>query len=284
MPRPFRFGVTMLADSGSRTVWQDKARQVEDLDYDVLLLPDHLSMPAPFPALLSAAEVTALRVGTSVLNAGFYRPALLARDVAEADQLTEGRLELGLGAGYAEAEFVAAGLPFPSAGKRLEHLADTVGELRRMFASGSPAVYQQPGPPLMLAGDGDRMLRLAATEADVVGFAGWSLAKPGVDPQKALAERVEFVRVAAGERFGRLELNLLVPAVSVSGELDLSVVRRTAPDLDDEHILRMPSVLYGSAQQIAETLHGYRQELGLTYFTVLDLHMTEFAKVIKQLR
>jgi probable F420-dependent oxidoreductase len=111
--RPFRFGVTLLS-TGSRSEWQAKARQVQELGYDVLQVPDHLGMPAPFPALVSAAEMTStLRLGTFVLNTGFYHPAVLARDVAETDQLTDGRLELGLGTGYAEAEFEAAGLPFP---------------------------------------------------------------------------------------------------------------------------------------------------------------------------
>jgi alkanesulfonate monooxygenase SsuD/methylene tetrahydromethanopterin reductase-like flavin-dependent oxidoreductase (luciferase family) len=96
--RPFRFGVSMTATE-TRSAWQAKARQAEGLGYDVLQVPDRLGMPAPFPALVSAGEVTSLRLGTFVLNTGFYRPAVLARDVAATDQLTDGRLEFGLGTG-----------------------------------------------------------------------------------------------------------------------------------------------------------------------------------------
>jgi probable F420-dependent oxidoreductase len=287
--RPLRFGVSLLAP-GSRSAWQSRARQVEDLGYDVLQVPDHLGMPAPFPALVSAAEATtAVRLGTLVLNTGFYRPAVLARDVAHTDQLTDGRLELGLGAGYLAAEFEAAELPFPAPGRRIDHLAHTVAELRTLFASEphTPPVLQRPHPPLLLGGVGDRMLRLAAKEADIVGFPLMSLATPpGGDPRKVLAERIGFVRTEAGERFGGLELNLFVSAVVLTddGEPDMTTMRRIAPTLTDEQILRLPNVLVGSEREIADTLTGYRETYGLTYFSVLEAHMADFARVIAHLR
>jgi alkanesulfonate monooxygenase SsuD/methylene tetrahydromethanopterin reductase-like flavin-dependent oxidoreductase (luciferase family) len=92
--RPFRFGVSLLS-GGTPAAWQSKVQQAADLGYDVVQVPDHLGMSAPFPALVSAASVLGPRLGTFVLNAGFYRPALLARDVAETSRLLEGRLELG---------------------------------------------------------------------------------------------------------------------------------------------------------------------------------------------
>ncbi|WP_327235731.1 TIGR03621 family F420-dependent LLM class oxidoreductase [Streptomyces sp. NBC_01317] len=230
-----------------------------------------------------------MRVGTLVLNTGFYRPAVLVRDVAHTDQLTEGRLELGLGAGYLAAEFEAAELPFPAPGRRIDHLTHTVAELRRLFASEQhlPPVHQRPGPPLLLGGVGDRMLRLAAKEADIVGFPVMSIATPpGGDPREVLAERIEFVRTEAGARFAGLELNLFVSAVVLAdpAEADLTTMRRIAPTLTDEQILRMPNVLVGSERQIADTLTGYRETYGLTYFSVLEAHMTDFARVIAHLR
>src|SRR4051812_20355115 len=110
MVKDFRFGLS-LHDARSRATFQDAARRVEDLGFDVLHVPDHLGAPAPFPALMSAAVVTStLRLGTFVLNAGFYKPALLARDVAAMRDLTDGRFELGLGTGYVRTEFEAAEL------------------------------------------------------------------------------------------------------------------------------------------------------------------------------
>ncbi|GGJ83394.1 LLM class F420-dependent oxidoreductase [Streptomyces camponoticapitis] len=291
--RPFRFGVSMTA-TGSHEAWQAKARQAEELGYDVLHIPDHLGMAAPFPALVSAADATTtLRVGTLVLNSGFYRPALLARDIADTDQLTDGRLEVGLGAGCVGAEFHAAELAYPTAEERVDNLAHTVAELHRMFAmpEQQPAVRQRPGPPLLLAGLGDRILRLAAREADIVGLPIMARrTPPGLDPQQVLADRVDHVRSEAGARFGRLELNLFVSAVVLdeanSGldALDLTAVHRTAPNLTRDQILRLPNVLAGSVEQIAETLNGYRDTYRVTYFSVLEPHMADFAKVIAQLR
>src|ERR1700754_4676440 len=101
---PFRFGISLF-NVGSRSAWRARVREVEDLGYDVLQVADHLGMAAPFPALVAAADVTSIRLGTFVLNAGILHPAYLARDVADVYRLTDGRLELGLGAGYVQAEF-----------------------------------------------------------------------------------------------------------------------------------------------------------------------------------
>lgn len=270
--RPFRFAVSLYPGS-SRIDWQAKARQAEGLGYDIVQVPDHLGMSAPFPALMSAGSATSLLVGTYVLNTSFYRPALLARDVAETRRLLDGRLELGLGIGYDAAEFQAVGVTFDSTGKRIDHLEHTISELRRLA---------DPMPPLMLTASGGRMLRLAAREADIVSF---TVITPEADPEKMLADRIEFVRTAAGERFDQLELNLFIFSVAVTdGEPDLTMARRALMGLPDEQITALPGVLVGSAGQVAETLLRYRDTCGLTYFGVLEPHMTDFAKVIDRLR
>ncbi|WAL68424.1 TIGR03621 family F420-dependent LLM class oxidoreductase [Amycolatopsis cynarae] len=275
--RDFRFGVNILA-TGSRSEWQDTARRVEDLGYDVLLVPDHLGMPAPFPALMSAAEVTTRpRLGTLVLNAGFYKPALLARDVAAVDELSGGRFELGLGAGYVAEEFAAAELPFPSARQRIDHLEHTTVEVNRLLGEEGRRV------PVMIAGQGDRVLGMAARHADIVAIAGARTTPSGaVAP---LTDRLEVVREAAGDRFGQLELSLLISVVHLDGEeLDLSMTRRFYPALSDEELLALPGVLHGSAQQIAETLHEYRETYGITYLTVIGPSLEPFGKVISLFR
>lgn len=269
---PFRFGVSLHV-GGPRSAWQAKARQAEDLGYDIVQVPDHLDTPAPFPALVSAGDATSLRLGTFVLNTSFYRPALLARDVAETSRLLDGRLELGLGTGYNAAEFEAVGVPFDSAGRRIDHLEHTIAELRRLV---------DPMPPLLLAASGQRMLRLAAREADIVGF---TVVTPEKDPEQVLARRIEFTRSAAGDRFDELELNLFVFSVAVTtGDPDLTVARQVLGGMSDEQIRALPGVLIGSAGQVADTLLRYRDKYGLTYFGVLEPHMTEFAKVIDRLR
>jgi alkanesulfonate monooxygenase SsuD/methylene tetrahydromethanopterin reductase-like flavin-dependent oxidoreductase (luciferase family) len=93
------FGVN-VGPSRSRAEWADKARKLEDLGYSTLTVPDHLGdFFAPMPTLISAAEATKnLRVGANVLNNHFRHPVVVAREAATIDLLTEGRLQLGLGA------------------------------------------------------------------------------------------------------------------------------------------------------------------------------------------
>src|ERR1700704_2497268 len=111
MAKDFRFGFGLQAASGQAAV-QDWARRAESLGYDVLHVPDHLGAPAPFPTLMAAAAATTrLRLRAVVLQAAFYKPALLARDVQTLRDLSGGRFELGLGTGYVKEEFEAAELP-----------------------------------------------------------------------------------------------------------------------------------------------------------------------------
>lgn len=278
--RSFRFGVA-LAAVGSRAAWLEKVRAAAGLGYDVLQIPDHLGMAAPFPALVAAAEATGtMRLGTFVLNAALYRPWVLARDVADTHRLTDGRFELGLGTGYLEHEFAAAGVPFGSGAARLRHLAETLREVRERLA----AEPDRPDPPILLAGAGRRLLELAAREADIVGFAMQAALDPGVPPERALADRVALVRSAAGDRFGALELNMILGAVALDpSELDLTIAR-AATGLPDDRILELPSVLCGPAPEIADRLRRYREEFGITYYGVLEPHMAAFARVIPLLR
>ncbi len=288
-PRAFRFAVGL--HGGSRTEWRDKAKQAEDLGFDVVQVADHLGLTSPFPTVVTMAEATTrVRVGTMVLNAGFYRPALLARDVASVDQLTDGRFEFGLGAGpdFAKPEFEKAGLPFPSGGKRIDHLSETIQEIRTLFAD-----HHQPPVsrhiPVLVAGNGDRLIRVAAQYADTVALAGVSNGAD-VDSEKAgwetLGRRVEFVRAAAPDRFADLELGLMLQAIGVEGhsEPDLSWARRFNPNLSDEQLRYLPGVLIGSARTIADTLERYRDEYSVTHFSVAEHNMPALAKVIELLR
>src|SRR5437870_3376573 len=121
--------------ASTRAEWQDKARTVEDLGYSVLLVPDHLAaMLATLPAVMSAADATtSLRVGTNVLNNDLRHPVLLAREAATMDVLTDGRLELGLGAGYMRIEYEQAGLRFDRGGVRVERLAEAIAIIKGLL-------------------------------------------------------------------------------------------------------------------------------------------------------
>ncbi|MDF2824484.1 MAG: luciferase [Mycobacterium sp.] len=271
MSRNFRFGVG-VNQVRSRSVLIDNARRFEDLGYDVFIVPDHLGAIAPLPALAAVAAVTStIRVGTNVLNAGFYSPALLARDAADVEAISEGRLDLGLGAGYVKEEFDAAEIPFPTAGQRVTHLRHVVGYLRE----------HHPSIPLLVAGNGDRVLTLAAQQAQIVGLTGSDIGKGVADP---LAERVAFVRAAAGDR--DVELNLTVTAApnDESGAPDLTLMRRFAPDSTDEQLLTLPGVLSGTPADMADQVRRLHDDYGIGYLTVMFRQAEHFAKVIAELR
>jgi len=269
--RAFRFSVG-IHSTKSLIALQDKVKRLEDAGFDALHLPDHLGAPAPFPVLTAIAAATStVRLGTYVLNAGFYKPALLARDAAEVDQLSGGRLDLGLGAGYVREEFEAAELPYPSARQRVDYLEHVTTYIKKHL----------PSVPILIAGNGNRLLTIAAQHADIIGLTG---ANPG-HVADSLAERVEFVRSAAGDRFADLELNLAITAVPSdnSGKPDLALTRRFV-DLSDEELLALPSVLSGSPHDIADTLRGYQETYGLTSVTVQENHVDTIAKVIAEFR
>jgi probable F420-dependent oxidoreductase len=273
MAKDFRFGLG-LHDARSRAKVQDAARRAEELGFDVLHVPDHLGAPAPFPALMSAAAATStLSLGTFVLNAGFYKPALLARDVGAMRDLTDGRFELGLGTGYVREEFEAAELPYPSARHRIDHMRHVIEYMREHV----------PDVPILIAGNGDRVLTVAAKQADIIGFTGGDRAPGADDP---LAERIEFVRAAAPDRFDTLELNVAITAMPIdgSGMPDLRIPRRFLPDLTDEELLRHSGVLSGSTRDMADRIRDYRDTYGVSYIIAQAPHAESFAKVIAELR
>ncbi|GAA3169871.1 MULTISPECIES: TIGR03621 family F420-dependent LLM class oxidoreductase [Streptomyces] len=296
MSRPFRFGLNIL-NLGTGAAWRRTCRRAEELGYDVLLVPDHLGRPAPFPALVTAAEVTSRpRVGTFVLNAGFTNPALLAREVATTDALTGGRLELGLGTGYVRAEHETAGLPWGSPGARVDHLTRTVEELGRLLGDPevTPQPAQQPGPPLLIGGNGPRMLRLAAAHAQITAFSGVRQAAGRTEGTLELmsAEEVaDSVARYAGyeEAAGRTTLaerNILVQRVVVTDDRRAAARELAAEGLglDAKQLLEAPTLLIGTPAEMADQLRERRERFGFSYITVLDPVMEAFAPVIAEMR
>src|SRR5438105_2109732 len=187
--KPFRFGVSVRRAT-SRAEWVEKARKLEDLGYSALTVPDHLAdLLAPLPALVSAAAATtSLRVGTHVLNNDFRHPVLVAREAATVDLLTDGRLELGLGAGHMQSEYDHAGLTFDPPAVRVARMTESAEIIRRLLSDEEVTFHGQhyrveqhrsyPVPahrvPLLIGGNGRGVLRCAARLADIVGFTGFS--------------------------------------------------------------------------------------------------------------
>jgi probable F420-dependent oxidoreductase len=309
--RPFRFGLSVGA-AGSRAEWVDKARRVEDLGFSTLVIPDHLApaMPplAPLLPLVSAAGATkTLRVGTFVLNNDFRHPVLLAREAAALDLLTDGRLELGLGAGHMQSEYDAAGLRFDPGRVRVERLGESVRVIKALLV-GSPTTFegehyrvrghviypkplQQPHPPILIGGHGRRLLSIAAREADTVGFVGFRHLRGGtaVDASgfrpSAVDERVALVRAEAGERFGDLELNVLVQRVVRTDDprREAAAVHARRPEVSPEEVLETPFFLFGTADQMVEALRVRRERWGFSYYVAFEPHLDALAPVVARL-
>jgi probable F420-dependent oxidoreductase len=306
--KPFRFGVN-VGRAGSRAVWAEKARRLEDLGYSALTVPDHLAdLLAPMPALVSAAAATQrLRVGTNVLNNDFRHPVLVAREAATVDLLTEGRLQLGLGAGHMQAEYDQAGVRFDAGGIRVERLAEAVAIVKGLL-KGEPVTFagryyrvtghaihplplQRPHPPLLIGGNGRRLLTLAAKEADIVGLSGITFRRGGTAPDLSgwrvagVDARVQLVREVAGDRYNRLELNALVQRVVVTEDRRQAAeeLARRWPQLSPEELLQSPYVLMGTIDQLVEDLQARRERWGISYYVIFEPYMDAFAPVVARL-
>jgi probable F420-dependent oxidoreductase len=311
--RDFRFSCNVFAIR-SQAEFTGYCTAAEEAGYDVVFTTDHLGSPAPFPPLVAAAAATRrLRVGTLVLNAGFWNPHLLAREVATVDLLTGGRLELGLGAGHMKWEFDAAGIPWPPLAERAGRVAATLDGMDRVFGSegypeGAPgreyfglpvqAPVQRrgdgrPGPPLIIGGTGDRILALAAQRADTVSVGG-ALQVRGQPPGTfrlasagETAERIRFIREQAGDRFDGLELNVLIQAVLVTDDRRAAAAGLAAERFTfftPEQVLHTPFLLIGTLDEIAEQVRERRERYGFSFITVHEPFMRAFAPVIERVR
>lgn len=308
--RKFRFGVN-VRQAKSAAEWAEKARKIESLGYDTFNVPDHLTdLMAPMPALVSAAAATTrLRVATNVLNNDLRHPVLVAREAATVDLLTNGRLLLGLGAGSIKSEYDEAGLTFDTGATRVERLAEAVAIIKRLlngeqvtFAGRhyrvtghriAPLPVQKPRPPILIGGNGRRLLTLAAREADIVGFSGLTFHQGGAAPPDLSAwriagvdERVRLVREAAGDAcFAQLELNALVQQVTVTNDRRKAAEELSSrwPQLSPEEILDSPYVLIGSIDQMVEDLQARRERWGISYYVTHEPYMDALAPVVARL-
>jgi len=295
--RPFRFGVVGTGSTAEE--WQTFARKAEDLGYSTLGVQDHFGKQfAPLPALMAAAAVTSrLRLTTIVLGNDFRHPVVLAKDVATMDVLTGGRIELGLGAGWLQADYQQAGMAYDPPGKRLERLAESVAICRAFFAGetvsyqgrhfqvrdleGFPKTTQHPRLPIMIGGRQRRMLSFAAQEADIVGVSLLDRAVPGGPKPPSFEQKVRWVREAAGSRIDHIELHInasnLVVTDNASAALDQIAGRLGVPA---EEALASPAVIVGNVDACVERLCELRERYGVSYFVVREQALESAAPVV----
>ena len=303
----FRFAM-QASRAASPVAWKELARKTEDLGYSTLYVPDHLDDQwAPMLALAVAAEATTtLRVGTLVLDNDFRHPVVLAKEAATLDVVTDGRFEFGLGAGWANADYEMSGIAMDAPGVRVARLGESLEIMRAMWSEGSatfagehyrvtgalgtPAPVTPGGPPLVIGGGSRRVLELAGRVASVVsivpslaaGFIGAETAAQAV--AEKYADRVRWVRHAAGDRAGELELQCWTVAVSVVPNA-AEVVESLAPafGLTPDQLRDAPVALIGTTGEIVETLRKRREEYGFSYIVVHEGEMDALAPVIAEL-
>jgi probable F420-dependent oxidoreductase len=314
---PFRFAVQATNAAGQRE-WRDTVRKVEDLGYSTLFLADHYLGPgpaqkaartprqdlAPIAAMAAAAACTeTLRIGCRVFCIDYHVPAVLAKETATLDLLSDGRLEMGIGAGWSEVEYTAMGIDFDRPGRRIAKLAEVVSLIKAHWQgeeldysgdfvevrgyAGRPRPVQRPHPPIMIGGGGQRVLSFAGREADIVSISSVPFVArdaDGLDPQAVALRRTEFVRAAAGERYPGLDVETspYFTEITDDPEAFLATAAKStgmAVDLLGDH----PNVLVGSLEGVVDKLHSRREILGVNYVTVQQSQIESFAPVVARL-
>jgi len=311
---PFRFGV--FAESvRSPSALLEIARRAEGEGFSTFLMRDHFiaehfgDQMAPLATLATVAAVTKeLRIGSLVFCNDYRHPVMLAKEVATLDVLSEGRFELGLGAGFSRREYEQAGLEFDGARVRVQRLGETVQILKGLFLAepfdftgehyrvrdlrSFPTPVQRPHPPILVAGTSTRMLSLAAAEADILGFQTVATATGAVvqDPRFRMAETVQQkldqLKQAAGERFGKIELSMtasLIVSDDRRGEAERFARARAWAGVSADEVLEMPSVFIGSVETIIDEMRARRESYGFSYFVIHDRALADAAPVVARL-
>lgn len=298
--KPFQF-LADVREPASMKELTEKVRQAEAAGYQGLVIPDHLiDQMSPVPVMAAIAAVSdRLRIGAFVLNNDLRHPAVLAQDLASLDVLSGGRLDINIGAGWNEPEYEAIGIGFDAAPVRQERLAEAITVIKGCLRGepfsfegqhyqitdyeAGPRAVQRPHPPFMIGAGGRRTLELAAREADVVGLAP-RLRQGRGDAMsltwEATAEKIDWVRAAAGERWDRLSLNVYPSSWPVTVTDRVSDAAREAADsleerlgtrLTDAQVLASPHIYIGSVESLTEKVIGLRQGLGISSFMVGEL-------------
>ena len=307
MSRPFRFGFSLDGLDGPDQIAK-RVRRAEDMGYSAVVMTDHFDdRHGPLVAMTAVAlATTSLRVGTLVLANDYRHPAVLAKELASLDQVSGGRLEIGVGAGWMASDYGQAGIGFDRPGVRIERLGEAVSVLEGCFCEGpfdfegdhytikglesQPKPVQKPRPPLLMAGGGHRMLALAARRADIVGI-NPSLHSGAIDEHAgptatagATDAKLAVVRDAAGDRFGALELQTRVHLAAITDDAHaLAWAAAPAFGITAEQALASPHALVGTIDECVATIEGWRERWGISYISLMGGSAEAMAPVVEHL-
>jgi len=306
VPKPFRFSAQIQAPMSGRE-WAEQARKVEDLGYAALTMSDHFGdQLAPLAALMAAADATTrLRLGVLVHDNDYRHPLVLAREAATIDLLSDGRLELGLGAGWMRSDYDQSGIPYDPPKVRIDRFEEGLAVVKGLMADGPftfagrhytitgheglPKPKQRPHPPIVIGGGGRRVLGIAGREADIVSInanlkdgTGGAETAPNLVPAMT-RQKIEWVREAAGERFDRIELHALIGFCMFTDD-PMSIANQMAAPfgIAAEEALHVLPLLMGTVDSMVEELQRRREEWGISYVTI-EGPWEEFAPVVGRL-
>lgn len=306
--KPFRFGI-QASKAASRAEWVEMAKKAEAHGYDVLTMPDHFDdQLAPVPALMTVADATtSLRIGALVWDNDYKHPLVLAKELATMDVLSDGRLEIGIGAGWMRSDYDTAGMQYDSPGVRIDRFIEGVAVIRGHMGAesfsysgthytinnliGLPKPVQQPCPPILVGGGGKRVLTYAAREVDIIGING-TLTAGVVGPEaiasmtaEAVDEKVAIVAEAGAHRLDDIEMNVRAFFVNVTDNRSEAVTGMASLiRVPEEMIENTPFALIGSPQSIIEDLLARRERWGFSYVIVGAQDIESFAPVVAALR
>ena len=305
MERKIRFS-TQTGGQPTGADWMARAKRIEDMGYATLSMPDHMVGGAwsNMPALGAAAAVTTtLRLGNLVLDNDFRNPVVLAREFATLDVISNGRVEIGLGAGWFDRDYQSTGIPFDRGRVRVARLAEAVTLMKRVFTEEEvsfegtyysteksecrPKTVQQPRPPFLIAAGGPQILELAGREAEIVAVIPPAA---GVRPPAAddvapagVRRQLEVVRHAAGPRFEEIELSCFLD-VTLTDDREKTVAELAEKAKVDPAVIG--SSVYrpiGTLDQIREHVIRVRRDTGITYFCLRGPHVEELGPIVRDL-
>ena len=301
---PFRFGV-YAAVAPTMSAWRDQARMAEGLGYSTLYGSDHLDAQfGPLVAMTVAAEATStLHVGSFVLNNDFRNPVVLAKEIATLGLAAEGRVEVGLGAGWLGSDYEQAGIEFDELAVRVDRLAESLAVMKSLWSQGEATFagryYTVHGarcdprpaspPRVMVGGGSKRLITVAAREADTVGInTSLKVGDKSADTTiQATLDRYDrclaWVREAAPDRFSSIEFQIVAFATRVVPSRRAAVRTATMLGLPGEDALDLPIALLGTPDDLCERLLERRERWGFTNIVVPGEAMEAFAPVVARL-
>ncbi len=303
----FRFAAELHSAFEGRS-WADTVRELEALGYSTMFVPDHFDEGfGPIAAMASAASVTTtLRVGSLVFDCDFRHPAVLARELASIDALSEGRLEVGLGAGWKRLDYDRSGIVMDAPKVRVDRMIEHTRILKALFGEepvtfagehyrvtdlpGTPRPYRAGGPPILIGGGARRVLRFAGATADIVGVNA-SIHSGEIDTAAAhdamperIDEKVAWVRAGAGPRFDALEINAWLAVAELTDDTEgVAAVVAQMFSAEPKAVLESPLTLIGSVAECADRLRERRERWGYSYTVIPGDKARDFAPLVAQL-